>query len=467
MTDKNVANSDSRDPGLDAFESKLESDKPLFDSSDPVDYTAVSEAVHGSGHHSSHHGHHHSHHSSSSSSRRRRSSSSRSGAAGSGARVSSRSGSSRSGSSRSGSSRHHSSSRRRRKGLLGWFGRHKVVTAFIGAFAIFALILSGALAWLFFSLGRPETISNVFPDESTRPAAAQTTKGKPVTFLLLGSDSRISAGNPSDWKVGAQRTDAIMLVQLSGDRKSANVMSIPRDSWVEIPANDVVGHASYAKINAAFSWGGPKLLIQTVEKLTQIRIDHFVLADFSSFEALTDELGGVDLTLSQPLDLTGKQNAANSANVLPAGPQHLNGKQARIFVQERYTVARGDFDRIQRQQAWMRAILKALVNRDTLTDPGKLVSFVNVVTKNLAVDEGLTTSEMVSLGRSASSIRPADVHFFQAPVTGTGTSDDGQSIVNLDRDRLTAVCRAFNSDTVSEYVSQNGKDLDMLQEVVR
>ena len=467
MTDKNVANSDSRDPGLDAFESKLESDKPLFDNSDPVDYTAVSEAAHGSGHHSSHHGHHHSHHSSSSSGRRRRSSSSRSGAAGSGTRVSSRSGSSRSGSSRSGSSRHHSSSRRRRKGLLGWFGRHKVVTAFIGVFAIFALILSGALAWLFFSLGRPETISNVFPEESTRPAAAQTTKGKPVTFLLLGSDSRISAGNPSDWKVGAQRTDAIMLVQLSGDRKSANVMSIPRDSWVEIPANDVVGHASYAKINAAFSWGGPKLLIQTVEKLTQIRIDHFVLADFSSFEALTDELGGVDLTLSQPLDLTGKQNAAKSANVLPAGPQHLTGKQARIFVQERYTVARGDFDRIQRQQAWMRSILKALVNRDTLTDPGKLVSFVNVVNKNLAVDEGLTTSEMISLGRSASSIRPADVHFFQAPVTGTGTSDDGQSIVNLDRDRLTAVCRAFNSDTVSEYVSQNGKDLDMLQEVVR
>ena len=175
MTDKNVANSDSRDPGLDAFESKLESDKPLFDSSDPVDYTAVSEAVHGSGHHSSHHGNHHSHHSSSSSTRRRRSSSSRSGAAGSGAGSASRSGSSRSGSSRSGSSRHHSSSRRRRKGLLGWFGRHKVVTAFIGVFAIFALILSGALAWLFFSLGRPETISNVFPDESTRPAAAQTT----------------------------------------------------------------------------------------------------------------------------------------------------------------------------------------------------------------------------------------------------------------------------------------------------
>lgn len=70
MTDKNVANSDSRDPGLDAFESKLESDKPLFDNSDPVDYTAVSEAAHGSGHHSSHHGNHHFHHSSSSSSRR-------------------------------------------------------------------------------------------------------------------------------------------------------------------------------------------------------------------------------------------------------------------------------------------------------------------------------------------------------------------------------------------------------------
>lgn len=82
-------------------------------------------------------------------------------------------------------------------------------------------------------------------------------------------------------------TDTVMIVQISGDRQHVSVMSIPRDSWVSIPGK------YDAKINAAYSLGGPSLTIQTVEQVTGIRIDHFMIADFESFKTLTDEIGVV------------------------------------------------------------------------------------------------------------------------------------------------------------------------------
>lgn len=107
-------------------------------------------------------------------------------------------------------------------------------------------------------------------------------RGDPVNLLFLGSDSRISAGDPSLWQAGAQRTDAIMLVHIPSHREEIFVMSIPRDSWVPVP-----GHGD-AKINAAFSYGGPSLLVQTFEQLTGVRIDHLAVVDFASFVELTD-----------------------------------------------------------------------------------------------------------------------------------------------------------------------------------
>ena len=83
----------------------------------------------------------------------------------------------------------------------------------------------------------------------------------------------------------------MMLVHIPADRASVQVMSIPRDSWVAVP-----GHGD-AKINAAYSWGGPTLMIQTVEQLTGVRIDHIALTDFNSFVGITDALGGVEITL--------------------------------------------------------------------------------------------------------------------------------------------------------------------------
>lgn len=356
----------------------------------------------------------------------------------------------------------HGHRRRRRRRHRPWWKRHKVATGLLVLLLVSVLGVAGAALWVRHALASISTIHDPFaPLPSRAPYASTQAEDSPVTFLVLGSDSRIDTDDPSQWEVGAQRTDTIMIVQVSGDRENVNVMSIPRDSWVTIPANEVQGEGQ-AKINAAYSWGGPTLLIQTVELNTGIHIDHFAVANFESFQQLTDELGGVEITLTQPLDLTGKQDPENSSSVLEPGTHVLTGEQALIYARERYTLPNGDFDRIKRQQNWMRAILTAAISRDTLTNPTALAGLISTVKDTVATDEGFSASVMTDLATSMSGVRSRDVAFFQAPVTGTGTSEDGQSIVLLDTPRLNAVAQAFQTDTVTQYVRDHAAELNML-----
>jgi anionic cell wall polymer biosynthesis LytR-Cps2A-Psr (LCP) family protein len=200
-------------------------------------------------------------------------------------------------------------------------------------------------------------------------------------------------------------------------------------------------------------------MIQTVEQLTGVRIDHFVVADFESFATLTDELGGVEITLSEPLSVPGDD--------LEPGTHRLSGEQALRYVRERYNLPRGDFDRVQRQQNWMRAIMRSAFDRDVLTNPVRLTSFLETAAGAVAVDEGFSVSEMRGLALSMRDIRPRDVSFVTVPISGTGTSDDGQSIVLLNQqpfDDLMAVVAA--DDDVAAYLADD-PDVDRLGSEVR
>ncbi|HEY8718704.1 LCP family protein [Pengzhenrongella sp.] len=309
--------------------------------------------------------------------------------------------------------------------------------------------------------GNIERIGDPFEALPNRPAvptsapdAIADSPGKPLNILVVGSDSRVSAGDPSQWAKGGQRTDAIMILHLPADRKSAYLMSIPRDSWVDIP-----GHGT-AKVNAAFSYGGPALLIQTIEQLTQVRIDHLAISDFESFTSMTDALGGVQITVPVDTYRDGKLVAA-------AGTQLLDGAQALTYVRERYTLARGDFDRVQRQQNWMRAIFTRAASKGTLTSPTTLLPFLDTVTKSVAVDDGFTLGTMRSLAVSMRGVRAKDVTFFTVPVAGTGRSPDGrQSIVNLNRKAFDELMVAVANDKVAAYLADHSDDVDTLKAAV-
>lgn len=316
--------------------------------------------------------------------------------------------------------------------------------------------VAGYLAWVNNNI---ERIADPFDDldPAARPAPAPTEDGAeeaPLNILVLGSDSRISAGDPSAWEAGGQRTDALMVVHLPADRKSAVVMSIPRDSWVPVP-----GHGE-AKINAAFSFGGPTLAIQTVEDLTGIRIDNFVVADFTSFVELTDTLGGVQITVPEDV-------YEHDKLLFSAGKQTLSGEQALAYTRQRYGLPGGDFDRVKRQQNWIRAMVAKTKNDGLISNPVRLTNLLTVVSRSVSVDDSLGINEMRAIAESLDGLATNDITFLTAPNAGTGTSADGQSIVLLDRAAFDPLVAAIAQDTSAEYIEANKDALGVLGATVK
>ena len=325
----------------------------------------------------------------------------------------------------------------------------------LAIFLVLTLATGGLALWVRHSIASGmEFIADPFAGIPTRAPQQKVAAGEEpaVNILVLGTDSRTSASDPSQWKEGAQRTDAIMIVQVSGDRKTVSVMSIPRDSWVEIP-----GHGQ-GKINAAYSYGGPSLTIHTVENLTGIHIDHFAVANFESFVALTDEIGGVRVNLKTPQTLAGKE--------LGAGAQVLDGQQALAYTRERSSLPNGDFDRVKRQQTWMRSIVSRVLTNGTLSSPTALYSFLKTASRTVAVDESFTLNQMQSLALETRHLHSNDIRFMTVPTAGTGTSTDGQSIVTLDADADTPLFKAFAEDRVSAYLTEHPDAVELLPATV-
>jgi LCP family protein required for cell wall assembly len=273
------------------------------------------------------------------------------------------------------------------------------------------------------------------PPKAAGPASA-------MNLLVFGSDSRISAGNPAQWAAGAQRTDAIMLVHVPADRSGAYVISILRDSWVQIP-----GHG-FAKINAAFSWGGPALAIQTVEQLTGIHIDHMMVTDFTGFARITDLLGGVQITV--PKDT----NMGNSKARMTAGTYTMDGTTALGYVRERYTLPNGDFDRVKRQQNWIRAIMHKAASAGVATNPQRLYDLLGTTASSLATDDSFSIGQLRDLALSLRGAGPGGLRFLTVPTTGTGWSPDHkQSIVLLDTTKAAGLWSAVAHDTVNTWLA--------------
>lgn len=307
---------------------------------------------------------------------------------------------------------------------------------------VVALVIGGA-AW-FVAARYTDNIARVDDvfsslDETSRPAAATpatAASSDPVTFLLVGSDTReqISGSQLPD-----ARSDAIMVVRLSADRHHLQVVSIPRDSWVDIP-----GHGKN-KINAAYSYGGPSLLIQTVENLTGVRIDHYAAISFDGLISMTDALGGVDVTV------------ANTTSWGPytfvAGVNHLDGDMARWYVGQRYDLPGGDFDRVRRQQNYLRALFGKLFAQGTFSSLDQIDSVLRTVTSSIAVDDSLSTPSLLTLALSARDLTPADIDFFTAPVLGTGT-EGAASVVYLDDVTGARMWSYLQSDSLGQNAAE-------------
>ena len=324
-------------------------------------------------------------------------------------------------------------------------GRRRVLRRLLITLGVLSLVLALLVGGGFWFLtnrygGNIDRVANAFAglDEDARPAPAtpvEQTGEPPVTFLLVGSDTR---GHTADGEDPDGRSDAIMIARFSGDRRHAQLISIPRDSWVDIP-----GYGKN-KINAAYSFGGPSLLIQTVEQLTRVRIDHYMAIDFDGIIQVTDDLGGVDVVVAE--------TTTNGDYTFPAGVNHLSGKQVRYYLGQRKNLPGGDFDRVKRQQQYLKTMFGKLLSSDTFTDPGRLDAALLAVTRAVSIDDGLGNGDLVSLAYSMRNVTPGRVEFFTAPVLGTGR-EGSASVVYLDQvgdERMWAYLRsdslAMNAD---------------------
>ncbi|MFF7641364.1 LCP family protein [Streptomyces canus] len=238
-------------------------------------------------------------------------------------------------------------------------------------------------------------------------------------ILVLGSDTRSGSnkelgGGTDD---GSARSDTAMIIHVYEGHKKATVVSIPRDTLIDRPqCTDTDGKehdaASDVMFNSAYTTGGAACAVKTVESMTDIRMDHYLEVDFSGFEKLVDELGGVTVTTTKAIKDT------DSHLDLKAGTHELTGAQALGLVRTRHGVGDGsDLGRIQLQQAFIKALVKQVKSVGVLTSPKKLYDLADTATKAVTTDSDLgSVNSLVSFAGGLKGISPSDMTMVTMPV---------------------------------------------------
>ncbi|HEX2240013.1 MAG TPA: LCP family protein [Actinomycetota bacterium] len=259
--------------------------------------------------------------------------------------------------------------------LLGWLMVSSAVVSFVGGGAspsIAAAISAGRVHSRF----QPE-------------------RGK-IFVLVIGNDAR--SGNPN-----SVRADAIHIVGIDTETLKGGILNFPRDSWVEIP-----GYGTH-RINEALQYGGPRLLAQTLEKMTGIRLDYWVMTGFEGFQAIVKKIGGVRLRIPFHIyDPTG-----SGAN-LRKGMQPMGARKSLAYVRTRHSFPRGDIDRTGNQALYLLAMLREL-RRQVDSSPAALLRWLAATSAHTRHD--IPAPELFRLGVLASQVRPQSVRSVTVPVT--------------------------------------------------
>ncbi len=260
---------------------------------------------------------------------------------------------------------------------------------------------------------------DAFKDMKNRPAS-----GNGMNVLLVGTDGRdkITPEDKQKYRLGGAPchcTDTIMIVHISEDRDRASVVSLPRDSYADLPAHtdQTSGKQHRAhpnKINAAYAEGGPNLTVRTVEHMTKVKIDHYLEVDFTSFIKTVDVLGGVEICTAKPL-----RDSHTGLN-LAVGTHAMNGGEALQYVRSRYVDGASDLGRMQRQQRFLAALIAKATSSGVLLNPVKFRDVTLTLLGSVRADKGFGTSDMLDLGRAMRGFSPSSSEFTTVPLSETG-----------------------------------------------
>ncbi len=274
----------------------------------------------------------------------------------------------------------------------------------------------------------------IAPDGTVVPPLVKGVEGKATNFLLIGTDGRTTTDRG--------RSDVIILVHVPADPSTVQMIHFPRDLFVSIP-----GHGKN-KINAAYAFGGEPLLVQTLQNLLGVRIDHVARTDFDGFENMVDAVGGVRVYAEEASNGQGN----GGPTVIQQGWNELDGGEALDFVRERYLLSQGDISRGRRQLALVKALMLEATSRETLTNPVKVARLTDAATENLVVDQNLSLSELKDFALDLRGIRGGDVVFATAPFTGFGMDPVAGSIDIVDDKKMALLGEALRNDTMDEYL---------------
>ena len=266
-------------------------------------------------------------------------------------------------------------------------------------------------------------------------------KGPGKNILLLGSDTR--SGSEAAL-VSGSRADTIMLMHIPADGKGVYIISIMRDTWVNIP-----GYGA-AKINAALNYGGISLQVATVENLVGVKIDHVAEIEFEGFKSLVNAVGGVDVQV--PFAFT-----SNVWTFTP-GVMHMNGSAALTFVRERYSFADGDYQRVRNQRAFLRGLYNTMKAKGALSSVGSFQSAVESLAGYMRVDSGLNAAQIAQIAAPVLTSGDTTMRMTTLPNAGPGWSYDGQSIILVNQAANAQLSYALQHDSMDQFLATYGQD---------
>ena len=252
-----------------------------------------------------------------------------------------------------------------------------------------------------------------------------------INYLLVGSDTRegLTKEELKLLRVGSvataagKRSDTMLLVHISKSRDKAVLISIPRDTFALIPEHTTkagkVIPAVHSKINSSFNWGGAPLLIQTIENMTQLKIDHYVEVNFAGFARIVDSLGGIEVCTKKNI------NDPKSHLILEAGVHTLDGIEALKYVRTREFDGMGDLGRMQRQQAFMSSVLHKATSAGVLLNPITMTSFINSALSAVTTDTGLKNSDLITLAKQLKTLATSSVRTLTVPLSDLNYDSNG------------------------------------------
>jgi LCP family protein required for cell wall assembly len=293
--------------------------------------------------------------------------------------------------------------------------------------SIAVLAISAVSALAFGTVTASINKIDVFGGIEKRPEKKSTA----MNYLLVGSDTRegLSKAELKALRVGSvataagKRSDTMLLVHISKARDKAVMISIPRDTFALIPEHtSKTGKlipAVYSKINSSFNWGGAPLLIQTIEEMTELKIDHYIEINFAGFARIVDSIGGVEICTKKNI------NDPKSHLVLEAGVHTLNGIESLKYVRTREFDGMGDIGRMQRQQAFMSAVLRKATSAGVLLNPVTMASFINSALSAVTTDSELKNSDLIALAKQMKSLSTSSVRTLTVPLSDLNYYSNG------------------------------------------